>query len=436
MAAMAAEKQHKASLFSKMVQGRPVLRIALVHLISKRRQTLVATLGVMFGITVFIFQAGLITGLQTFMIEKIVNNQAHVHIFNEPQKNRPPLLKAAQGYENAWVVVRNQKEKDILKKLKDGPKLIEVLGKHPAVLGIAPYVGAQGILKAGFKETPASLSGIDIDKENQLFNLHKEVTEGNIMELKVIDNGIILGSGLAQKIGADVGDVLGLATSVAIVDVKVVAITQSGITQVDDNRAYINLRLAQNLQNADRTYITDINIKLKDVDEADKLADYFQATFGYRAMSWKEANAGIFGVFKIQNMATALVIFSILVVAGFGIFNILMMMIYEKMTDIAILKSIGFRNADIRNLFLIEAMLIGFVGGLLGLLVGYGVSNLAGQIRIQLRGLVTVDHLIINYDPLFYLSGFAFAMVSTALAGYFPARKASKIDPVEIIRGK
>lgn len=436
MTPAAAPTGKSKSWFSALLHANPVLRIAFVHLVSKRRQTLVATLGVMFGITVFIFQAGLITGLQTYMIDKIVNNQAHVHIFNEPEKNRPPLLLKLPEYQDSWVTVRNQKQKDVLKKLKDGPKLMEVLAKHPAVLGVAPYVGAQGILKAGFKETPASLSGIDIDKENLLFNLHKEVIAGNITELKVITNGVILGVGLAEKIGAEVGDVLSLATTAAIVDVKVVAITQSGITQVDDNRAYINLRLAQNLLNADRTYITDINLKLKNVDDADQLADYFQSTLGYRAQSWKEANAGIFGVFKIQNIATALVIVSILVVAGFGIFNILMMMIYEKMTDIAILKSVGFRNTDIRNLFMIEALIIGFVGGILGLIVGYGACVLAGTIKIKLRGLVTLDHLVINFEPWFYSAGFAFAMVSTALAGYFPARKASKVDPVEIIRGK
>lgn len=418
------------------VNRNPIFRIAFVHLFSKKRQTIVAMLGVMFGITVFIFQAGLITGLQIYMLDKIVNNQAHIHLYNEPEKHPDPILSTVPEYKDALIQVRNQKQKDVQKRLKNGTGLMKILMQHPQVLGIAPNVNTQGIFRAGFKETPASLNGIDIDKENQLFNLHKEQLYGDIMELKVINNGVILGVGVAEKIGAEVGDILTLATTNAIVDVKVVAITQSGITAVDDNRAYINIRLAQNLVNADRTYITDLNIKLKDVDAADKLADQFNQSFGYRAQSWKEANAGIFGVFKIQNLATGLVIFSILVVAGFGIFNILMMMIYEKMTDIAILKSIGFRNADIRNLFMIEAMIIGFTGGLLGLGMGYLASIAASTIKVKLRGLVTLDHLVINFNPWFYAAGFAFALVSTALAGYFPARKASKIDPVEIIRGK
>ena len=110
-------------------------------------------------------------------------------------------------------------------------------------------------------------------------------------------------------------------------------------------------------------------------------------------------------------------------------------MIYEKMTDIAVLKSIGYKNRDIRNIFMVEAVVIGFVGGVLGLIHGFLASFIASKIEVKLAGLVTLDHLTINFDPTFYAAGFAFALGTTALAGYFPALKASKIDPVEIIRG-
>lgn len=414
----------------------PIWKIAVTHLVSKKRQTIVATLGVMFGIMVFIFQAGLITGLQEYMIEKIINNTAHIHIFNDPDKNPPSILQQENQDPNAWIVTENQKQRDEIKRLKNAKGLIKLLEENPSIIGVAPGVATQAIFKAGIKETPATVAGVEIDRENQLFNLYKEVLTGDIMELKTIPNGIILGVGVAQKLGAESGDIITLSSTNAVIDMKVVAITQSGITAIDDSRAYVNIRIAQNLMNADRLYITDLNLKLKNVDDADALAEELQRTLGYRAVSWKEANAGIFGVFKIQTLATFLVIISILVVAGFGIFNILMMMIYEKMTDIAILKSIGFRNGDIRNLFMIEALVIGIAGGILGLILGFGACKAASMIKIQLRGLVTLDHLMINFAPEFYMAGFLFALVSTALAGYFPARKASRIDPVDIIRGK
>lgn len=416
----------------------PLLRIAITHLVSKKRQTLVAMLGVMFGITVFIFQAGLITGLQNYMIDKIVNNSPHIHIYNEPEKHPEPLVaRAVAPSENKpWILLRHPRTPETERKIRGATQLMAEIARSPEVAGVAPLVAAQGILKAGYKEVPATVNGVDIEAENRLFNLAKDQVSGDYTEMGHLATGIILGIGIAERLGAEVGDILTLSTVFAQLDMKVVAITQTGITQIDDNRVYVNLRQAQKLLNRDMLYLTDLNVKLRDVDRADALATSMQRTYGYRAQSWKEANAGIFGVFKIQNLATYLVIASILIVAGFGIFNILMMMIYEKMTDIAVLKAMGYRNGDIRRLFMMEALFIGIVGGLLGIGLGYVASVAATKIEIQIKGLVTLDHLNINFDPLFYVSGFAFALASTALAGFFPARKASLVDPVEIIRGK
>lgn len=417
------------------ISNRPVIRIAMVHLISKKRQTAVAMLGVMFGITVFIFQAGLITGLQMFMLDKIVNNSPHVHLFNEPEKNPPSIISKIYNQPHQMVVVRNQKQKEIDKKIRNSRGLMEIISKMPGVLGVAPNVATTAIVKAGIKQIPVTISGVDIDMEDALFNLHKDQVAGDLKRLKIINNGIILGKGVADKLGASLDDIITVSTTVSSIEMKVVSITSTGITTIDDNRAMVNLRIAQKLMNKDMLYITDINLKLKEVDKADAMSEDLERAFGLKAQSWKEANANVFSVFKIQNIATYLVITSILIVAGFGIFNILMMMIYEKMTDIAVLKSIGYKNRDIRNIFMIEAVLIGFVGGLLGLAHGWLACYVASKIEVQLAGLVTLDHLSINFDPQFYAAGFAFAICTTALAGYLPAVKASKVDPVEIIRG-
>lgn len=415
--------------------NRPVIRIAIVHLLSKKRQTAVAMLGVMFGITVFIFQAGLITGLQIFMLDKIVNNSPHVHLYNEPDKNPPSILSKIYNQPHQMVVVRNQKQKEVDKKIRNSRGIMEIISKMPGVIGVAPNVATTAIVKAGIKQIPVTISGVDIEREDALFNLHKDQVAGDLKRLNIINNGIILGKGVAEKLGASLDDIITVSTTVSSIEMKVVSITSTGITSIDDNRAMVNLRVAQKLMNRDMLYITDINLKLRDVDQADAVSNDLERVFGLKAQSWKEANANVFSVFKIQNIATYLVITSILIVAGFGIFNILMMMIYEKMTDIAVLKSIGYKNRDIRNIFMIEAVLIGFVGGLLGLAHGWLACYVASKIPVQLAGLVTLDHLSINFDPQFYAAGFAFALGTTALAGYLPAVKASKVDPVDIIRG-
>ena len=206
--------------------------------------------------------------------------------------------------------------------------------------------------------------------------------------------------------------------------------------EVDKVRAFVNLRSAQQLLQVDGSYITDINIKLRDINKAVPLSKELAFKYGYTAQNWIDANSNIFGVFKIQNMVTALVIGSILIVSGFGIFNILMMIIYEKMQDIAILKAIGYRDKDIRTIFLTESLIIGFFGGIIGLLLGFALQEIVGSIKMNIKGFVAMEHMQFNQSPYFYAFAFVFGMIVTAVAGYIPARKASKIDPVDIIRSK
>lgn len=415
----------------------PIFKIAITHLLAKKRQTIVATLGVMFGIMVFIFQAGLITGFQTTFIEQTINTTANIHIYNDPQANRLSVLDKLNHDENKWIVVSNQKPKDELNKIRNGYQIISLLENHPEVSGVSPFLGTQAILRSGIIQYGGRIAGVDIDKENLVFKVSEYMTQGDIGRLKTVSNGIILGEGLAEKLGVNMNDnIVVIAPTGTPLDMKVVGINRTGLTEVDKTRAYISIRNAQKLLNVDNSYITDINIKLKDIGKAVPLAKEFEEKFGYRSDDWKKANANIFGLFKIQNLITYLIIISILIVSGFGIFNILMMIIYEKMPDIAIMKAIGFKDHDIRLLFQIESLIIGVIGGVLGLILGYVVTKIIGSIRMDIKGFVSMEYLHFNRSPLFFIFAFFFALISTSLAGYFPARRASRVDPIDIIRAK
>ncbi|MFM9051717.1 MAG: ABC transporter permease, partial [Bacteroidota bacterium] len=309
--------------------------------------------------------------------------------------------------------------------------------KHPEVEGVSPFLGSQAILRAGIVQYGGRIAGIDMEKEDVVFHVSEYMVQGDLKRLSTINNAIILGQGLAENLGVKLNDDVRLiAPNGTALDMKVVGINKTGLTELDKSRAYISLRNAQILLGVDNSYITDINIKLKDINKSPQLAAEFQERFGYRAEDWKSANANIFGVFKIQNMVTYLIITSILIVSGFGIFNILTMIIYEKMQDIAILKAIGYKNRDIKLLFFAESLTIGIVGGLGGLLAGFGLTRLVGSIPMNIKGFVTMEYLKFNSSPLFYIVAFTSALIATTLAGYLPARKAANVDPVDIIRSK
>ena len=409
----------------------------MTHLLSKKRQTIVAMLGVTFGIAIFIFQAGLMSGFQTMFIEQTVNTSANIRIYNDVQGERPSLLDRFHDDGKTWNVVRNQKPEVEDPKLKNGKQLMDIISRHPDVAGVSPFIGSQAIFKLGIAQISGRVSGVEIEKENAIFSVEKYMIEGDLRKLETTPNGIILGEGLAMKLGAKVGDNMFVVSPKGIgLDLKVVGIHKSGIVELDNSRAYINIRNAQKLLNVDGSYITDLNIKLKDINKAKPLSLYFQEKFGYTAQDWESANANIFSVFKIQNMVTYLIIASILIVSGFGIFNILMMIIYEKLPDIAILKATGFKDKDIRTIFLTESLVIGILGGLLGLAVGYALQQIVGHIKMDVRGFVAMEYLQFNSSPAFFVFAYMFGLIATALAGYIPARKASKVDAIDIIRSK
>lgn len=415
----------------------PILKIVITHLTSRKRQTIVSMLGVTFGITVFIFQAGVITGLQDFFIEKTINSTAHIQIYQDKNQKSPPVLLNVYDDEHTWVSVPNIKSKNELPKLKRGLQIVEILESYPEVTGVSPSLSTQAILKLGVADVSGVINGVNIRKENRLFDLEQDMVSGSIIRLETVNNGIILGSGLAESLGALLNDNITVVSPGGVaLQMKVVGILDTGLRDLDNNRAYSSIRNTQKLMNVTGSYITDIKIKLNDVDQAGVLAREFQSRFGYTAEDWKQANESIFSVFRIQNIVTYLVIISILLVSGFGIFNILSMMIYEKMNDIAILKSIGYTDIDIRNIFLLEAVFIGFIGGLIGLLIGFVISWITSVIPTNIEGFVSSEYLNINFDPAFYLLAFVFGLVATSIAGYLPARKASKIDPINIIRSQ
>ena len=165
------------------------------------------------------------------------------------------------------------------------------------------------------------------------------------------------------------------------------------------------------------------------------MAPDLQKNFGYRAEDWETANATFLTGVIIRNILTYSVSITLLVVAGFGIYNILNMTIHNKMKDIAILKAMGFAGGDVKQIFMIQSLVIGFVGSAMGLVIGYGLSYLISKAPFDGGDFVSLDHFPVNFDPKYYVIGIVFGVATTALAGYMPSRKASKLDPIEILRG-
>ena len=273
-------------------------------------------------------------------------------------------------------------------------------------------------------------------EEVRLSNIQDNFVEGSPIDLKNNDNGILLGAGLAEKMSLSVGDRVQISTVAGnVFPLKIEGIYQSGIADIDNIQSFANLNTVQRILGEAENYITDINIKLFNIDEAPTMARQLEKQFKTKAVDINEANAQFETGSNIRNMITYAVSVTLLIVAGFGIYNILNMLIYEKMKDIAILKATGFSGLDVQLVFMSQAVIIGFIGGVLGLLVGLVLSHIIDNTPFETEALPTITTYPVNHNTAYYFIGITFALISTTVAGYLPSKKAKKIDPVRIIRG-
>jgi lipoprotein-releasing system permease protein len=408
--------------------------IAKTHLLSKPKQTLVAMLGVTFGIGMFIAMVGLMTGLNDFTEEVTMTASPDIHIYNDITQERSTILD--QINPKGINLVRHQKPKRETPKLRNARQLVDLIRRDDRVLGVAPMLSSQVFYNYGPVQLNGNILGVDILEENKLFGLRERMKSGRIEELIANADGIIIGTGLARKLNVRTGDRVVVTTPEGYtVTLKIVGTFQMGIGAVDNVRAYANISTVQTILQQDHAYITDINIKLKDLHQAKAIAPYFQAIAGYKAEDWETANSTFLTGVIIRNVLTYSVSITLLIVAGFGIYNILNMTIYNKMKDIAILKAMGFSGRDVRQIFMIQSVVIGFLGSIVGLMIGYLLSYAIAQAPFDGGDVVSLDHFPVNFDPKYYIIGIVFGVVTTAIAGYMPSRKASKLDPIEILRG-
>ena len=420
-----------------MINWKVILTIAKTHLLTKIKQSSTAALGVTFGIGAYITLVCFMTGLNKMLDDLILNQTPHIHIYNEiePSKKQPiALLDPMNG---SFNVIHSIKPKLSQKKIHNALPIISYLNSDENVRGAIPQIKTQIFYIAGSIEIGGNLTGINILEEAKLFNLQDYIIKGSPEALHNNDKGILLGVGLAKKMSLDIGDKVQISTIKGnVFSLKIVGFYQSGIADIDAIQSFTNLKTLQQILGEADNYVTDINVKLYNIDEALPLSKKIEKQFKLKAVDIKTANAQFETGTTIRNLITYAVSIALLIVAGFGIYNILNMLIYEKMNDIAILKATGFSGKDVQMIFMSQALIIGIVGGILGLIIGFGLSNVIDNIPFATEALPLVKTFPVNYNPWFYIIGITFAMISTFLAGYFPSQRAKKIDPVKIIRGQ
>jgi lipoprotein-releasing system permease protein len=407
-------------------------QIAATYLYSQRKQTIVAILGVTFGISMYVFMNSFMSGVNEAQNRLAFSTLAHVRIYNDRPADRSDLI--SRAYPTGTIaIIRNSKIIKYTEGIKNSSEIIHYLHTIPIVTTVAPEVNINVFFKNVGNKVNGTLSGVDVANEDALFQMSQLMVQGRWKDLAFRPDGIFVGIELAKSLSLKLNDNLNILTADGVSHTyKVIGIFQTNLASIDKTKAYLSITATRQLLAANQDYVTDIQINVTDFKLANKLVSQIAPLIPYKVESWSMANNQLEAGSNLRDAIALAVSLTILLVAGFGIYNILNMTINEKIREIAILKAMGFAGLDIRRIFLTMSSVIGILGGIIGMILGYIVSSLVNRVPFNVAGLATLP---MAYDPKDYTLSFVFGLITTFVAGYFPSRKASRVDPVNIIRG-
>jgi lipoprotein-releasing system permease protein len=407
----------------------PPLYIALRFLTHRKRALLLSLSGVVFGVAIFICTQAQTQGFSRYFIESNIGSNGALVVRSRFRPRYEPLMvtaknsKAAAGRRVYFEGITNPNE------------IMRVSRQFPDVISCSPVLRGTVSARAGFENATVDLYGIDPALHAQTTDILRQLIEGKFEDFRNNTSAIIIGSRLAELLQTSVGDTVQLlAPNGEYWRFSVAAIARAGIGSIDSTRIYSHAKIAQALLQQP-SGASMIIYKLRDRNRAPVLASRFETLFQHNALSWQEREESTLQLFLTLRMSVAITVSLIILLAGFGIFNVLTMSVLAKIKEIAILRSMGYRRKDISAIFLWQGALIAAAGSVVGCLLGAVMTWGVSHIPIHLRGLLYTNYFLVTWDWHHYAFATLLALVAVFIASYVPARRAAELAPVVTIRG-
>ena len=382
------------------------LDVATRHIRSRRRQTLFSIIAVSLAVGIIIIFMSMMGGYTSILIDSTTENQAHITI----------MPKEAEDYIHLYHGLENY--------------IYDLEG----VVAVSSYFQGEAALQYKHNAEGVLLYGINPEDENRVVNRDKYMLAGEFTSIENPGSRIVLGYKLAKNLDVGMGDsVTAQIPGSKPTNFIVTGIFQTG-TPIDETMAFVNIGRLQDLYGSGDV-ITGMGIKMSDPYAAEDLANGIDRETGYDAISWMEQNAEILTLLETSEGMVYFFYIIIFGISGFGVANVLIMIVMEKMGEIGMLMAMGTSRRSIMLIFLLEAAILGMMGVIVGCVLGYVASAAIAAITIPIppEMYFGMDHLPVVIEFKNFITASVFAMVINIIAGVFPARRASKMDPVEAI---
>lgn len=420
--------------------------VGLRYLKAKKRQksislnTLISIGGVTVGVAALIATLAVMTGFKEDLRDKILGTNSHIVISDRTQDD-----------------------------MKNYRQIAEEVVKVPHVVAATPFIFRQVLLSSDTNVFGVVLRGIDPEKEALVTEVEKNLIEGKLEHLnqppllsEELDPeaepgksypGIIVGKELAGRLGAFLGDKINIVSPVGkgesvgkslggpmgftpkIRKFQVVGIFDSGMYEYDSSLAYISIKEAQHFFNLSDV-VTGIEVKVDDIFIAGEVARDIEAQldFPYQARDWMKLNRNLFSALELEKVMMFIILVLIILVASFNIVSTLTMTVVEKSREIAILKAMGATRKSIMRIFMLEGLIIGAVGVILGIPLGLGVCWVLQTFYTLPGDIYYISHLPVKIRALDVILVASSAILIGLFATVYPSWQAGKLDPVEALR--
>lgn len=407
-----------------------LMAIALRHLSQRRRQTAVAVSGVAVGVGFFLAVSALMVGSQNDFVEQLIDAAPHIVISDELRSPSPQP--GTRVFAGGAMELHGYKVRTEVRGIKDWQAIIAAANAVPGAIA-SPSLSGGVTLRLGGHDEAIGIVGIDPLIETRISTIEDQLRVGRLRDLERTQGGIIIGEQLAERLGVRVGDIVA-ATSArgSPRSMRIVGLFKRGQTQLSSGTGYVLLREAQSMLG--RPFIINrIGVRLDDAYAADAVAKALEARFGYKAESWQERSADFLSLLLTRNVIMYSVVSAILLVASFGIYTVVSNNVSDKRRDIAIMRSIGFSQGDLQLVFVIEGVVLALVGVLAGWGLGTVLMEVLGSLRFPIAG--EEEHIPLDRSARQYFVAAGASFLAGMIAAWLPARKAARVDPVDILRG-
>ena len=398
-------------------------QVAIRFLREGRMQTVLIMVGVAAGVAVVAYISALITGLQSNTLTKTLGAQAHVTL----SALDDVVASAREPAVGTRVLAETQPRTQRPRSVANWRLLVPVLEAMPGVAAVSPMVSGAGLAVRGEASKSIALVGVELERYDRIVGLRSKVVAG---QARLGPGEGIIGRELAADLGVRVGDRLSLVTGTVSDSLRVTALVDLGVRELNRRTVIVPLRTAQSLVGLPGG-ATSLDLVLTDVWAAQSLATGLSQRFPYKVESWQQANAQLVSALNAQSISTGLIRAVVMVVVALGIASVLVVSVVQKRREIGILRAMGATRGQMLRVFLLQGAIVGAVGSVLGILLALA---LIWAFTTLVRGSDGLPLFAITLSARLALQVAGIATLCGVLAAVVPARSAARLDPAQAIR--